>query len=68
MKDKKAYLLIGMSFELVAIIFTSLYVGNYVDERYSLGGVAMISFTMGGFIGWLVHLMVFINNKKHEGS
>ena len=38
MRNRKAYFFIGMGFELVGLILAAVYLGQVVDERYSLGG------------------------------
>ena len=60
MKDKRAYFFIGMGFELVGIILVTLYLGQIIDDKYSLGGIAIVFFTMGGLLGWITHLMWFV--------
>ena len=65
MKDKRIYFFIGMGFELVGVILAMLYLGQFIDEKYRLGGMAMALLTMGGLLGWVVHLMVIM--RKFEG-
>ena len=64
MKDKRAYFFIGMGFELVGIILVTLYLGQIIDDKYSLGGIAIAFLTMGGLLGWLIHLMWLV--KRFE--
>ena len=58
MRDKKAYFFIGMGFELVGVVLATIYLGQVVDEKYSLGGMGVALLAMGGLLGWVIHLMV----------
>lgn len=57
MKDRRFYLFIGMGFELVGLILVSVYLGQVIDEKYALGGLAIALSAMGGLGGWVLHLM-----------
>ncbi|PWU19599.1 MAG: hypothetical protein C5B49_05505 [Bdellovibrio sp.] len=54
---KKYIVFAGMGFELVGLIIACLFIGQWLDERFSLKGLGVISFSVLGLVGWLVHLL-----------
>ncbi len=64
--DRKFYFLMGVGLELTGVIIVSLYLGQFIDHKYSLGGVGLAFFSMLGFLGWIVHLVFLV--KKFDNN
>ena len=62
-KDQARYM--ALTTELVGLIVFSVYLGNYLDQRYQLGGMALMSLLFGTFIAWIGHVLWLNKNKSH---
>lgn len=65
----KYYIFAGMGFELVGLVLVTSILGSYLDEKYNLNGVCLVSLSFLGLISWFYHLVVLIraiDKKKGE--
>jgi hypothetical protein len=62
----------AMGFELVGIILGCLYLGKLVDDTYGWKGMGIVSFSILGLTGWLIHVVQLSKRmdkiKDEEGS
>ena len=47
----------AMGFELVGIMLGCLYIGQLIDENYGWKGMGIVSFSVLGLAGWLIHIV-----------
>lgn len=50
----------AIGFELVGIMITMLYLGQYVDKSLHSNGIAVALLSFIGLGGWLVHLVYML--------
>lgn len=62
----KALVFAGMGFELVGIILSCIYFGQYFDSAYHLKGLGLVGFSAMGLIGWLIHVVALL--KKFDSD
>lgn len=60
--DRKTAILISMGFEIIGIVLVAVYVGGYLDEKYSWDGMGVVGAIAIGFAGWLTHLLVAVKD------
>jgi F0F1-type ATP synthase assembly protein I len=58
--DRKTALFIGMGAECVGIVLVFVYIGQWVDEKYGLRGLATAVLAMLGLVIWVVHLLMVV--------
>lgn len=56
--NSKAYVFIGMGFELVAGVVLFLWLGGKVDAAYGWGGFGAILGIVLALVGWITHLLI----------
>ena len=67
--NKSPYVLfLGLAFELAGLVVAFLFLGQWFDNKYSLGGFGIAG---GAFLGlgiWVTHLIMVMNaaNKLEE--
>lgn len=66
--NKKALVFAGMGFELVGLILVGLYVGQLLDEKFSLGGLGTAGLAMLVLASWLWHLVILLKRFMQDGS
>jgi F0F1-type ATP synthase assembly protein I len=62
-----------MGFEIIGVVIVAMYVGQWLDEKYHLGGLGLVGMIVIGFIGWLTHVLVAVRgfdaaDKKAESD
>ena len=65
--NKKALVFAGMGFELVGLILVGLYVGQYLDEKFNLGGIGTAGLAMLVLASWLWHLVILLKRFMQDG-
>ncbi len=68
MKDSKYLVFIGMGFELVGLVLASVYVGQYLDTKFELKGLGIVSMMVLGLVGWLVHIVQLVKNMDKNSD
>lgn len=64
-----AYAFVAMGFELVGLIIASLYLGQWIDERYGIWPWGTLGLVLVGVIGWMVHIFLLIQQiDRHSGD
>jgi F0F1-type ATP synthase assembly protein I len=58
----------AMGTELVGIILATLWIGQKLDEIYGLEGLAMISLSLLGLIGWLIQIVFLLKKSENMDS
>jgi F0F1-type ATP synthase assembly protein I len=58
----------AMGTELVGIILATLWIGQKLDEIYGLKGLAMISLSLIGLIGWLIQIVFLLKKLEKMDS
>lgn len=56
--NSKAYVFIGMGFELVVGVVLFLWLGGKIDAAYGWGGFGAILGIVVALIGWITHLLI----------
>ncbi len=66
--DRKTAVFMSLGFEIVGIVFFSIYVGRLLDTHYDLNGLGTAGVVALGFAGWLTHIIVVVKimQKKPE--
>ena len=69
--NSQALIFIGISFELAALVVGALYLGDIVDKKYSLNGLATVGILFAVMGAWVYHLVILVQKfskeqKKHE--
>ena len=55
---KNKYLVfVGIGIELVGIMMACLLIGQWLDQKYDLKGLAMVGLSVMGLAGWLVQIV-----------
>ena len=62
--NTKYLVFMGMGFELIGIILSSLYLGQIIDEHFGLSGLSMVGLSMAGLAGWIYHLVLLVNRVE----
>ena len=62
------YIFVGMGLELVGLVLAMSILGSYLDEKYNLNGICLVSFNFFALISWFYHLIVLIRaiDKKTD--
>jgi len=47
----------ALGFELVGIMIGCLFLGQWLDHKYSTKGLAIIGCSVLGLAGWLIHVV-----------
>lgn len=60
----------ALGFELVGIMLACLFLGQWLDHRYSTKGLAMIGLSVLGLVGWLVQVIQLAKglDKKEDSN
>lgn len=66
MKKNPAAAFIAMGFELVGLILASLYLGQWLDERYSVSPWATLGLVVIGVMGWMIHIFLLIKQIDRQ--
>jgi hypothetical protein len=59
-------MMLSMGFEIVGVILVAIYLGSWLDEKYSWGGLGLVGSFVVGFVGWLTHVLVIIRNLEQS--
>ena len=65
---QKMLVFAAMGMELVGLIVASVLIGQWLDERYQLKGLAVLGLSIGGLVGWLVHIVVLLRQMDSTQS
>lgn len=55
--DRKAAIFMALGFECVGLVMVGLWLGEYLDKEYSLGGNGTTYGVMGAIVLWIVHIL-----------
>jgi F0F1-type ATP synthase assembly protein I len=66
--DRKAAILISMGFEIIGVVLVAVYVGQWLDDKYHLGGLGLVGLIVIGFVGWLTHVLVAVRSLDDSKS
>jgi NADH:ubiquinone oxidoreductase subunit 6 (subunit J) len=58
--DRKTGIFIGMGVECVGIVLVFVYIGQWIDEKYGLKGLATAFLAMLALVVWVVHLLMVV--------
>lgn len=64
--DKKTLVYIGLGLELPGLILAFIFLGKYLDDRFSLKGMAIAGGALAGLIIWVVHLLIVIKQQEKD--
>ncbi len=64
--NTKAYVFIGMGFELVGAVMAFLWIGQYLDEHQGWGGMGAAGGIVVAFIGWITHLLIVVRTLAKD--
>ncbi len=64
--NSKYLVFAGMGVELIGIILACLYIGQMLDEKYGLKGLAMIGLSVCGLAGWIYHIILMTQKFDKE--
>jgi len=58
----------GMGIELIVIILASVFIGQWLDRKFNLGGMAMIFLSMAGLAGWITQVVVLAKKIEKQSD
>ena len=53
-----------MGLELAGAIVGAVLVGQWLDEKYQLKGIGVLTLSMGALVGWLVHITILLKQLE----
>jgi len=56
---------LGLGGELLILMFGGAYLGQMLDQQYSLKGFGVIGMLLLGFITWVIHLIFLIRRLEN---
>ena len=59
---------LALSTELLGLIIFSIYLGNYLDKKFNLNGIALISLLFSTFILWIGHVLWLGKQAKKDSE
>lgn len=59
-------MMLSMGFEIVGVIVVAVYLGGWLDEKYSWGGLGLVGAIVVGFAGWFTHVLVIMRNLEQS--
>jgi hypothetical protein len=68
MGDKSGLVFIGLGFELFALVFGGLYLGELVDEHYDVGGYGQLIVLFSCLISWSFHFIFLIRKFMKDAE
>lgn len=64
--NSKAYVFIGMGFELIGAVLVLLWVGGIVDHEYGWKGFGSIAGIVIALVGWITHLLLVVRKLAND--
>ena len=62
MMDKKASIYMALGFESIGLIMGGLFLGSWLDNRYSWNGLGAVGGAMVGLVAWVTHLLIVVQH------
>lgn len=64
--NRRYIIFTAMGFELVGLIIACLFIGQWLDSTYGWKGLGVVSFSIFGLVGWLVHLIQLLKSSEES--
>lgn len=58
----------AMGMELVGIIVASVFLGQYLDEKYQWKGMGVLALSILSLVGWLVHIILLLRQMDRASD
>ena len=66
--NPKAFIFIGMGFELVAAVLGFLWLGEKLDHNFGWKGMGAALGIVLAMIGWITHLLIVVRSLAKDGK
>lgn len=66
MRKKNLISFVGIGIEAIAIIMTSVWVGQWVDLHWQLKNLFTTILPLVGLIAWVYHVLVLVKKISHD--
>jgi F0F1-type ATP synthase assembly protein I len=66
--DKKALAYVALAFELAGLVVVCIFIGKYLDEKFSLNGLGIAGGALMGLILWVIHVTVVLRTYEREDA
>lgn len=64
--NSKAYVFIGMGFELIGAVLVLLWLGGIVDHEYGWKGFGSVAGIVIALVAWITHLLIVVRKLASE--
>lgn len=56
----------GIGFELIGLIIGSVYLGSFLESKYSLKGLWTAIFIIISMVAWIIHIVIMLKKVQKK--